>query len=102
MRFRRFPVTFGPSQQPRRGCRVAKGQPATPLWSEVEVNASDAGKSARHIDPLSGPAPQTRADKIAQLRRAVESGTYSVSAEQLAEKMLREVLVETLTQGLRR
>jgi anti-sigma28 factor (negative regulator of flagellin synthesis) len=34
--------------------------------------------------------------KIAQLRRAVESGTYCVSAEQIAEKVLRETLVEVL------
>jgi anti-sigma28 factor (negative regulator of flagellin synthesis) len=63
------------------------------------VHTSVSDKDPWHIDQLLGPAPQTRADKIAQLRRAVESGTYGVSAEQIAEKFLREALVATLAQG---
>jgi anti-sigma28 factor (negative regulator of flagellin synthesis) len=81
---------------------MAKGQPVTRSWSEAEVQPSATNKGPRHIDQLLVPMLQTRADKIAQLRRAVESGVYTVSAEQIAEKMLREALVETLTRRLPR
>ncbi len=60
------------------------------------MHTSVSTKDPWHIDHLLVPVPQTRADKITQLRRAVESGTYGVSAEQLAEKILREALVATL------
>jgi anti-sigma28 factor (negative regulator of flagellin synthesis) len=36
-------------------------------------------------------------DMIAQLRRAVGDGDYCVSPEQIAEKMLQEVLVALFT-----
>ena len=39
---------------------------------------------------------EERQAKIAQLKRAVESGTYRVNAEQVAEKLLSEALVNTL------
>jgi anti-sigma28 factor (negative regulator of flagellin synthesis) len=61
------------------------------------MNSAVTGLGLQHIDPLLALTPQTRADKIAQLRRAVESGTYCVSAEQIAEKMVRKSLVDTLT-----
>jgi anti-sigma28 factor (negative regulator of flagellin synthesis) len=37
-----------------------------------------------------------RRHRIAQLRRAVQSGTYDVSAEQIAEYMLRAALLDRL------
>jgi anti-sigma28 factor (negative regulator of flagellin synthesis) len=39
---------------------------------------------------------QTRGHSIAQLRRAVQRGTYHVSSEQIAERMLRDALLECL------
>ena len=36
--------------------------------------------------------PDVREAKVQALRQAVENGTYQVAAEQIAEKMLRDVL----------
>jgi flagellar biosynthesis anti-sigma factor FlgM len=38
--------------------------------------------------------PRIRQHRIAQLRRAVESGSYRVSTEHIAAKMLQEVLLD--------
>jgi len=38
-----------------------------------------------------------REAKIAALKRAVESGTYHVSAEQVAEKLLHDTLGDLLS-----
>jgi anti-sigma28 factor (negative regulator of flagellin synthesis) len=40
--------------------------------------------------------PQLRKHRISQLRRAVESGSYRVSTEQIATKMLQETLLDQL------
>jgi flagellar biosynthesis anti-sigma factor FlgM len=56
----------------------------------VEVHSSRPDSDLQHIDAVVAPTPQSRADKIAQLRHAVESGVYGVSAEQIAEKMIQQ------------
>jgi anti-sigma28 factor (negative regulator of flagellin synthesis) len=61
------------------------------------MNSLGKSQESQDLDPLLAAPPQTRADSIAQLRRAVESGTYSVSAEQIAETMLQEALLDWLT-----
>ena len=38
--------------------------------------------------------PQIRKHSIAQLRRAAEGGSYRVSTEQIAAKMLQETLLD--------
>jgi flagellar biosynthesis anti-sigma factor FlgM len=38
--------------------------------------------------------PQIRKHRIAQLRRAVEGGSYRMSTEQIAGKMLQEALLD--------
>jgi len=45
------------------------------------------------------PSPHARADKIAQLRQAVENGDYCISPEQIAEKLVQEVLVAIFTES---
>jgi anti-sigma28 factor (negative regulator of flagellin synthesis) len=71
-------------------------------WLEAEVDSPVTHNEPQRSDPLLASIPQIRAGKIAQLRRAVESGAYCVSAEQMAEKMVREALAEMLTEGLQR
>ncbi len=38
--------------------------------------------------------PDIRADRVAALRRLIEAGEYHVASEDLAEKMLKESLLE--------
>jgi anti-sigma28 factor (negative regulator of flagellin synthesis) len=102
MILRMFPITRVFNRRLRRGCRVALSQPATRSWAEMTERSSRTGRGPEPLDQLLAPSAATRADKIAQLRRAVQSDAYCVSAEQIAEKMVREVVVETLIEGLRR
>lgn len=41
-------------------------------------------------------APEVREEKVAELREAVRSGTYNVSAQEIADKMLGRLLVDEL------
>jgi anti-sigma28 factor (negative regulator of flagellin synthesis) len=60
------------------------------------MHSSTPDSDLPHSDAVLAPTPQSRADKIAQLRHAVESGVYGVRAEQIAERMIREALAELL------
>jgi anti-sigma28 factor (negative regulator of flagellin synthesis) len=94
MRPQVFPVTRTFNQQPWCSYRVATNRHKTRSGAQHEKHTSTTFRDPRPSDRLSTLTPQTRTDKIAQLQRAMESGTYCVSAEQIAEKMLRETLVE--------
>jgi anti-sigma28 factor (negative regulator of flagellin synthesis) len=97
MIFQVFTRTCAFHQQPRHGGRVMPRQPVTRAWSEGEMHASGTGRRPQRRSRLLTSTRQTRADKIAQLQHAVESGVYRVSAEQIAAKMVREALTDMLT-----
>ena len=48
----------------------------------------------KKIEEVALSAPDTRADKVAALKKKVESGTYQVNSDELAGKMLKESIVE--------
>ena len=97
MIFQVFTRTCAFHRQPRHGGRVTQCQPVTRAWSEGGGHASGTGRRPQRRSRPVASTRQARADKIAQLRQAVESGVYCVSAEQLAEKMVPEALVDMLT-----
>jgi anti-sigma28 factor (negative regulator of flagellin synthesis) len=92
-----FTTTHASHRLPRRSGRVAVHQPATRSWAEVEGHDSGTRRRPRQRARLMAPTSRSRADKIAQLRHAVEGGAYCVSAEQIAEKMVQEILADMLT-----
>lgn len=68
---------------------------ATPPKDTVELsNDAAAIETARQV--IAG-LPETRAEKVEELRRQVQDGTYQVSPEGIAEKMLTEMHLSKLT-----
>jgi hypothetical protein len=92
-----FPVTHAFSRQRRRRWRVEPYILVARSRSEVDGHYVRAGREYQPSDRLLAPGLTARADKIAQLRHAVENGDYCVSPEQIAEKMVQEVLVGMFT-----
>ena len=80
---------------------AAPHQPMAQSWSTAEIHSAPSGRECQSRDRLLLSSPPVRADKIAQLWHAVESGHYCVSAEQIAEKMVSEALAAVLSSGLR-
>jgi len=56
--------------------------------SEQVVLSARAEEVARAREALQA-VPETRSERVAELRRQVEAGTYHVPAEDVAEKMLK-------------
>ena len=67
-------------------------QGASPTES---VKLSHTAKEIQKIREIVEATPEIRTDKVGQLKREIETGTYSVNADKVAEKMLRESLIDT-------
>jgi negative regulator of flagellin synthesis FlgM len=51
---------------------------------EISSQARELARARQAVDA----APDVRADKVAQIKQRIEDGTYSVSPELLAQKLL--------------
>jgi len=58
------------------------------------VDLSPSSRMIKKIEEVAFSAPDTRADKVAALKKKVESGTYQVNSDELAGKMLKHFIVE--------
>lgn len=66
--------------------------------SEERVELSSKAFDLNRIREIVQKTPDIRADKVALLREKIASGSYRISSQEIADKMLREHLLEdTLT-----
>jgi negative regulator of flagellin synthesis FlgM len=61
------------------------------------VVLSDAAKRIQEAKKQLDAIPDIREDKVAQLKEQVENGTYEIDAEKIADKMLKDSLLNNLT-----
>ena len=60
-----------------------------------KVKLSHMARDIQKIREIVEATPEIRTDKVGQLKREIEAGSYSVNADKVAEKMLRESLIDT-------
>ncbi|MEE9536035.1 MAG: flagellar biosynthesis anti-sigma factor FlgM [Desulfobacterales bacterium] len=72
-------------------------QPENQQVKADTVELSDMGKSVQEAHRQLETIPDIREDKVAQLKEQVENGTYEIDAEKVADKMLRDALLNDLT-----
>jgi Anti-sigma-28 factor, FlgM len=65
-------------------------------FAEVDVRPARQTSAAPYRDTTPSHTSEERQAKIAQLKRAVESGTYHVNGELVAEKVISKALVDIL------
>jgi flagellar biosynthesis anti-sigma factor FlgM len=58
------------------------------------VDLSPSFRMIKKIEEVALSAPDTRPEKVAALKKKVESGTYQVNSEALAGKMLKDAIIE--------
>jgi hypothetical protein len=92
-----FAITYVFHSQRRRGSRMTPRHITIRLPSGAPGHFTPIAQRSQHGAWLSEQGSQSRAGKISELRHAVESGTYCVSAEQIAEKIAQEMLMEMFT-----
>ena len=60
------------------------------------VVISDAAKRIQEAKTQLDALPDVREDKVAQLKKQIESGTYEVNAEKTADKLIKEHLINDI------
>jgi negative regulator of flagellin synthesis FlgM len=60
-----------------------------------KVEISSQSRDLKKIHDILGRTPDIRSEKVAALKKAVAEGRYQVSAEDIAAKMIQEILVES-------
>ncbi len=60
------------------------------------VDLSAQGKEIQALKQRIAQLPEVREDRVAELKSAIQSGTYQVSARQVAEKMVDRSLADHL------
>jgi flagellar biosynthesis anti-sigma factor FlgM len=80
---------YGPGihPMPHRSQVPDDGSPATDP-GPIELFARD--REISHLIELIQSTPDIREEKVSKIQRAIESGTYRVSAEQIADKIIGE------------
>ncbi len=81
----------GKNQEQPGGERIA---PSPDIEENVEISSrAQERRSAR--DALSS-VPEVRAQKVAEVRKKIEEGTYEVNSGKIAEKLIRESLFHNI------
>ena len=68
--------------------------PQTPGGDRVEI--SNAAKELQRVRELAQTDDGARSEKVAQLKQAVDNGTYTVTGRTVADKLLRNTLIESV------
>lgn len=66
--------------------------PANNPMDRVELSSDS--RMIRKIQEAAQAAPDVRAERVAALKEKIENGTYQVSSDEIAGKMVREFLLE--------
>jgi negative regulator of flagellin synthesis FlgM len=74
----------------QRAQQAARGDEAgaTPRGDSIEI--SDQARELARIRQAVEGAPEVRAEKVASIRKRIEDGTYTVSPELLARKLIED------------
>lgn len=56
-----------------------------------KVQISSRGKEIADLMAITHNLPETRDDKVAAIKNAIKSGTYSIDAQKLAGRILKEL-----------
>ncbi|MBO8167952.1 MAG: flagellar biosynthesis anti-sigma factor FlgM [Thermoanaerobacteraceae bacterium] len=71
--------------------QVKRNQVAARKADADRVEISRTAKELQRLVEKAKNLPDVRAEKVAELKKRIENGTYQVPVEKLADKMLREM-----------
>lgn len=83
-----------PTEPAAKGQAASQPQPAAGVADTVQV--SSRGRGISRIAEQVKENPEIRQDLVAKLKTAVDTGTYRVDSQDLATKMIKEMLMESL------
>ena len=72
-------------------------QPEKQQTKADTVVLSDTAKKVQEAQKQLETIPDVREDKVAQLKEQIENGTYEMDEEKIADKMMKDALLNDLT-----
>lgn len=85
---------YGVSQAKRPEEQCSSGEPQEVRGENVDrAELSEEARLYQRVREAAYKAPEVREDRVKKIKEAVENGTYAVSAEAVAEKMLERFTV---------
>lgn len=86
---------------PNSGIMPEKSQSKAPergeeVLTKDQITVSEAAKNIARLMVEVSNIPDIRADKVEELKNAINSGTYEVKGSEVAGKMLKEALIDKL------
>ena len=75
---------------------AASEQPEEQQTKADTVELSNAAKNLQEAQKQLEAIPDVREDKVAELKEQVEKGTYEIDEQKIADKMLKEALLNDL------
>jgi negative regulator of flagellin synthesis FlgM len=66
----------------------------SPVSVSDRVELSPQSRDMKKIHEILAATPEMRTEKVAELRKAITEGTYKVKAEDIADKMIQEFILE--------
>jgi len=83
----------GPNQ-PEKSPASREAKETPPSGDRVDLSAQS--KEMQKIHDVLQATPEVRTDKVAQYKERIEEGEYQVGSEDIADKMLKESLLDLL------
>ncbi|NWG13345.1 MAG: flagellar biosynthesis anti-sigma factor FlgM [Acidobacteria bacterium] len=74
--------------------RAAEAGSEDPGFGPDRVELSVRGLQYQHLEELLHATPEIREAKVEQIRNAIQSGTYNVRGEQIAENIISGSLID--------
>lgn len=81
------------SQEPQRSSKTGEGQ--NPVSDRLELSVRS--REISHFQDLIRSTPDVRESRIQEVRSQIESGTYNVKAEKIAEKIVGGNLLDEIS-----
>ena len=67
---------------------------SSPDAGSDRVELSPQSRDMKKIHEILATTPEVRTEKVAELKKAIEDGTYGVKTEDIADKMIQEMVFE--------
>ena len=67
---------------------------SSPAAFSDRVEISPQSRDIKKIHEILAATPEMRTEKVAALKKAIGEGTYNVKAEDIADKMMQEIILE--------
>ena len=82
------------SAQENEGLKSSRRQEQREVTQAESVKLSHKAKDLQKAREVMEATPEIRENKVGQLKREIETGTYSVKRDEIATKMVRESLID--------